>query len=234
MFDNLGRHYPCRVAYSREPCHIQWYPVRYWDKIFRDLQILCWHMVSSFPPGARECLASCGQSVLAVSGWWKHWCHWLALVRLTWIQMSSYWMLCIDASDPSIIRYSKYQTVQELKDTLIQVWQEIRPDTICWLIRSLPRRCWECIQACRSHTVHVTELHYVYTLYKSVWYNFILFIYFILIAGWFWIHILTGWYFSYHWSFLHHFLLWMYIVYITARISNSRKVIISSRPDVGL
>lgn len=72
-------------------------------------------MVYSFPPGARECLASCGQSVLAVSGWREHQCHWLALVCLTWIQMSICWMLCIDASDPSIIRYSKWQTVQELQ-----------------------------------------------------------------------------------------------------------------------
>ena len=33
------------------------------------------------------------------------------------------------------------QTVQELTATRIQVWEEIPKDTICWLIRSMPRRC---------------------------------------------------------------------------------------------
>ena len=44
------------------------------------------------------------------------------------------------------------QTVQELTDALIQVWEEIPQDTIHRLIRSMPRRCRECIQAHRGHT----------------------------------------------------------------------------------
>uniref|UniRef100_A0AAY5KE76 Tc1-like transposase DDE domain-containing protein n=1 Tax=Esox lucius TaxID=8010 RepID=A0AAY5KE76_ESOLU len=39
------------------------------------------------------------------------------------------------------------QTLQEVTDTLIQVWEEIPQDTICRLIRSIPRRCGGCIQA---------------------------------------------------------------------------------------
>ncbi len=39
------------------------------------------------------------------------------------------------------------QTVQELTDTLIQVWEEIPQDTIGHLIKSMPRCCQECIQA---------------------------------------------------------------------------------------
>ena len=46
------------------------------------------------------------------------------------------------------------QTVQELTDALIQVWEEIPHDTIRRLIRSMPRRCWECIQA------HGDQTHY--------------------------------------------------------------------------
>lgn len=44
------------------------------------------------------------------------------------------------------------QTVQELTNALIQVWQEIPQDTIRRLIRSMPRRCRECIQARGGHT----------------------------------------------------------------------------------
>ncbi|KAG7462124.1 hypothetical protein MATL_G00199330 [Megalops atlanticus] len=44
------------------------------------------------------------------------------------------------------------QTVQELTDALVQVWEEIPQDTIRRLIRSMPRRCWECIQAHGGHT----------------------------------------------------------------------------------
>ncbi|MBN3296545.1 CP100 protein, partial [Amia calva] len=39
------------------------------------------------------------------------------------------------------------QTAQELTDALIQVWEEIPQDTIRCLIRSMPKRCQECIQA---------------------------------------------------------------------------------------
>ncbi len=39
------------------------------------------------------------------------------------------------------------QTVQELTDALIQVWEEISQDTIGHLIKSMPRCCQECIQA---------------------------------------------------------------------------------------
>ncbi|KAL7850193.1 hypothetical protein SRHO_G00195420 [Serrasalmus rhombeus] len=39
------------------------------------------------------------------------------------------------------------QTVQELADALVQVWEEIPQETIRHLIRSRPRRCREVIQA---------------------------------------------------------------------------------------
>ena len=54
------------------------------------------------------------------------------------------------------------QTVQELTDALIQVWEEIPQDTIHYLIRSMPRRCQECIQARGGHT------HYWATLWVVV------------------------------------------------------------------
>uniref|UniRef100_A0A8C4SSF1 Transposase n=1 Tax=Erpetoichthys calabaricus TaxID=27687 RepID=A0A8C4SSF1_ERPCA len=44
------------------------------------------------------------------------------------------------------------QTVQELSDALVQIWEEIPQDTIRRLIRSMPRRCQACIQACGGHT----------------------------------------------------------------------------------
>uniref|UniRef100_A0AAY5L5E7 Tc1-like transposase DDE domain-containing protein n=1 Tax=Esox lucius TaxID=8010 RepID=A0AAY5L5E7_ESOLU len=44
------------------------------------------------------------------------------------------------------------QTVQELTDAQIQFWEEIPQDTIYRLIRSMPRHCQECIQACGGHT----------------------------------------------------------------------------------
>ena len=55
------------------------------------------------------------------------------------------------------------QTVQELTDALIQVWEEIPQDTIRRLIRSMPRHCHhECIQAHGGHT------HYWVTLWVAV------------------------------------------------------------------
>ncbi len=44
------------------------------------------------------------------------------------------------------------QTVQELHYALVQIWEEIPLDTIHRLIRSMPRRCQACIQACGGHT----------------------------------------------------------------------------------
>ena len=44
------------------------------------------------------------------------------------------------------------QTVQELTAALIQVWEEIPQENIRHLIRSMPRRCSECIQARGGHT----------------------------------------------------------------------------------
>ncbi|KAI4900190.1 hypothetical protein NFI96_017673 [Prochilodus magdalenae] len=44
------------------------------------------------------------------------------------------------------------QTVQELTDALVQVWEEIPQETIRHLIRSMPRRCREVIQARGGHT----------------------------------------------------------------------------------
>ncbi|MBN3291941.1 TCB2 transposase, partial [Polypterus senegalus] len=44
------------------------------------------------------------------------------------------------------------QTVQQLRDALIQIWEEMPQDTIRRLIRSMPRRCQACIQARGGHT----------------------------------------------------------------------------------
>ncbi len=44
------------------------------------------------------------------------------------------------------------ETVQELNDALVQIWEEIPQDTIHRLIRSMPRRCQACIQACGGNT----------------------------------------------------------------------------------
>ncbi|CDQ71979.1 unnamed protein product [Oncorhynchus mykiss] len=44
------------------------------------------------------------------------------------------------------------QTLQELADALVQVWEEIPQETIRHLIRSMPRCCREVIQARGGHT----------------------------------------------------------------------------------
>ncbi|KAI3377321.1 hypothetical protein L3Q82_008525, partial [Scortum barcoo] len=44
-------------------------------------------------------------------------------------------------------RHVAPQTVQELADALVQVWEEIPQETIRHLIRSMPRHCREVIQA---------------------------------------------------------------------------------------
>jgi len=49
-------------------------------------------------------------------------------------------------------RHVAPQTVQELADALVQVWEEIPQETICHLIRSMPRHCREVIQARGGHT----------------------------------------------------------------------------------
>uniref|UniRef100_A0A4W5R737 Transposase Tc1-like domain-containing protein n=1 Tax=Hucho hucho TaxID=62062 RepID=A0A4W5R737_9TELE len=49
-------------------------------------------------------------------------------------------------------RHVAPQTVQELADALVQVWEEIPQETIRHLIRSMPRRCREVIQAHGGHT----------------------------------------------------------------------------------
>ncbi|KAI3356569.1 hypothetical protein L3Q82_017771 [Scortum barcoo] len=57
-------------------------------------------------------------------------------------------------------RHVAPQTVQELADALVQVWEEIPQETIRHLIRSMPRRyCREVIQARGGHT-HTTEPHF--------------------------------------------------------------------------
>ena len=50
-------------------------------------------------------------------------------------------------------RHVTPQTVQELTDALIQVWEEIPQENIHCLIRSMPRHCRECIQARGGHTL---------------------------------------------------------------------------------
>uniref|UniRef100_A0A8C7DIH5 Transposase n=1 Tax=Oncorhynchus kisutch TaxID=8019 RepID=A0A8C7DIH5_ONCKI len=49
-------------------------------------------------------------------------------------------------------RHVAPQTVQELVDALVQVWEEIPQETIRHLIRSMPRCCREVIQAGGGHT----------------------------------------------------------------------------------
>lgn len=49
-------------------------------------------------------------------------------------------------------RHAAPQTVQELTDALVQVWEEIPQETIGSLIRSMPRRCREVILARGGHT----------------------------------------------------------------------------------
>uniref|UniRef100_A0A3Q3FZ92 Transposase Tc1-like domain-containing protein n=1 Tax=Labrus bergylta TaxID=56723 RepID=A0A3Q3FZ92_9LABR len=49
-------------------------------------------------------------------------------------------------------RHVAPQTVQELADALVQVWEESPQETIHHLIRSMPRRCREVIQARGGHT----------------------------------------------------------------------------------
>ena len=49
-------------------------------------------------------------------------------------------------------RHVAPQTVQELADALVQVWEEIPQETIRHLIRNMPRRCREVIQARGGHT----------------------------------------------------------------------------------
>uniref|UniRef100_A0AAZ3QUN9 Tc1-like transposase DDE domain-containing protein n=1 Tax=Oncorhynchus tshawytscha TaxID=74940 RepID=A0AAZ3QUN9_ONCTS len=49
-------------------------------------------------------------------------------------------------------RHVAPQTVQELVDALVQVWEEIPQETIRHLIRSMPRRCREVIRAREGHT----------------------------------------------------------------------------------
>ncbi|CDR18852.1 unnamed protein product [Oncorhynchus mykiss] len=49
-------------------------------------------------------------------------------------------------------RHVAPQTVQELADALVQVWEEIPQETIRNLIRSMPRHCREVIQARGGHT----------------------------------------------------------------------------------
>lgn len=44
------------------------------------------------------------------------------------------------------------QTVQELADDLVQIWEEIPQEAICYVIRSMPRCCREVIQARGGHT----------------------------------------------------------------------------------
>ncbi|KAG2461182.1 TC3A transposase, partial [Polypterus senegalus] len=50
------------------------------------------------------------------------------------------------------------QTVQELSDALVQIWEEIPHNTICHLIRSMHRCCQACIQEHRGHTKCCVQL----------------------------------------------------------------------------
>lgn len=61
-------------------------------------------------------------------------------------------------------RHVAPQTVQELADALVQVWEEIPQETIRHLIRSMPRRCREVIQARGGHTL----LSLILTCFKDI------------------------------------------------------------------
>ena len=50
------------------------------------------------------------------------------------------------------------QTVQELADASVQVWEEIPQETIRHLIRSMPRRCREVNR--HVEATHTTEPHF--------------------------------------------------------------------------
>ncbi|KAJ8354900.1 hypothetical protein SKAU_G00224670 [Synaphobranchus kaupii] len=51
------------------------------------------------------------------------------------------------------------ETVQELTDALIQVWEEIPQDTIRRLIRSMPRHCRECTHRQDHHLFAEVRTH---------------------------------------------------------------------------
>ena len=65
----------------------------------------------------------------------------------------------------SIHQQTAPQTVQELADALVQVWEEIPQETIRHLIRSMPRRRREVIQARGGHT-HYKRL--ILTCFKDI------------------------------------------------------------------
>ena len=66
-------------------------------------------------------------------------------------------------------------TVQELTDALIQVWEEIPQETICRLMRSLPRRCREYTQSRRDHTQYWVTLWVAMIKFRwiSLWFQFL-------------------------------------------------------------
>lgn len=86
------------------------------------------------PSGARQCPASCGWSLSAVLQAWRHWCYWLACST-----ESRHLLVIMYCSIHS--RHVSWQTVTELADTLIQVWEEIPQEAVCRLTRSGPGRC---------------------------------------------------------------------------------------------
>ena len=63
-------------------------------------------------------------------------------------------------------RHVAPQTVQELADALVQVWEEIPQVTLLHLIRSMPRRCREVIQARGGHTHPLLSL--ILTCFKDI------------------------------------------------------------------
>ena len=76
-------------------------------------------------------------------------------------------------------RHIAPQTVQELADALVQVWEEIPQETIRHLIRSMPRRCREVIQARGGHTHYWASFWLLRTLHQSwislLWFSTLIF-----------------------------------------------------------
>ncbi len=114
-------------------------------------QTLRWCSGSWVPPGARQCLALCGESMQAVPGGWMNWYHWMAPT-----------LACHKSNRTPLGHYISVQvaaqTVQELSDALVQIWEEIPQDTIRRLIRSTPQR----YQAAYKHVgaIQTTEYHF--------------------------------------------------------------------------
>ena len=128
------------------------------------------------PPAGYRCACYAGAVVPTGSSWWRdeilrghvvlvharphvvrHWCHWLAL-SFPWpkSKLCTFRTFCMRHCH---VLTDMSQTVQELPDALIQVWEEIHQDTIRQLIRSMTRFYQECVSR-NTEAIQTTESHY--------------------------------------------------------------------------